>query len=67
MIYKALIIAVLVAILISLFSGAFFLAKDDHGRNRVVASLTFRVSLSIALIALLLVGFMTGQIQPHGL
>ncbi len=67
MIYKILVLAILAAILISLFSGAIFLAKDDDNSKRMLTSLTFRISLSILLIVVLLVGFMTGQIQPHGL
>ncbi|MBL4585050.1 MAG: twin transmembrane helix small protein [Pseudomonadales bacterium] len=67
MLYKILILAILAAILISLFSGAIFLAKDDNNSKRMVTSLTVRISLSILLVVVLVVGFMTGQIQPHGL
>lgn len=67
MLYKLLIVAILAAILISLFSGAIFLAKDDADSNRMVTSLTVRITLSILLVVVLVVGFMTGQIQPHGL
>jgi hypothetical protein len=67
MLYKLLILAILAAILISLFSGAVFLAKDNDNNNRMVTSLTARITLSILLIIVLVVGFMTGQIQPHGL
>ena len=67
MLYKLLILAILAAILISLFSGAVFLAKDNDNKNRMVTSLTVRITLSILLVIVLIVGFMTGQIQPHGL
>ena len=67
MLYKLLILAILAAILISLFSGAVFLAKDNDNKNRMVTSLTVRITLSILLVVVLIVGFMTGQIQPHGL
>jgi len=66
MIIKTLILLNLLLILVSLFSGMFFLVKDDQGGKRLVTSLTFRVSLSFSLIALLLIGYFTGQIQPHG-
>ena len=46
--------------------GVIFLFKDSDNRNRVVTSLTVRVILSILLIAILIIGYMTGQIQPHG-
>lgn len=67
MLYKILILTILAAILISLFSGAIFLAKDDSDSKRMLTSLTFRISLSLLLVVVLVVGFMTGQIQPHGL
>ncbi|MBV1914623.1 MAG: twin transmembrane helix small protein [Pseudomonadales bacterium] len=67
MLYKILILAILAAILVSLFSGAVFLAKDDSDSKRMLTSLTLRISLSLLLLVVLIVGFVTGQIQPHGL
>ncbi|UJS24467.1 twin transmembrane helix small protein [Thiothrix winogradskyi] len=64
--FKVLIVINLLLILISLFSGVFFLAKDNGNSNRVVTSLTTRVALSVFLICLLIVGYLTGQITPHG-
>lgn len=64
--FKVLIIINLALILISLVSGVFFLAKDNGKSNRVVTSLTTRVALSVFLICLLMVGYFTGQIVPHG-
>ena len=62
---KYLAILILGLILLSLASGVVFLFKDDDNQNRVVTSLTVRVVLSVALIIVLLIGFFTGQIQPH--
>lgn len=64
--FKVLIIINLALILLSLVSGVFFLAKDNGKSNRVVTSLTTRVALSVFLLLLLTVGYLTGQIQPHG-
>lgn len=64
--FKVLIVINLLLILISLVSGVFFLAKDNGNSNRVVTSLTTRVALSVFLICLLIVGYLTGQITPHG-
>ncbi|HRJ51391.1 MAG TPA: twin transmembrane helix small protein [Candidatus Thiothrix moscowensis] len=64
--FKVLIVINLLLILISLVSGVFFLAKDNGNSNRVVTSLTTRVALSVFLICLLIVGYLTGQIAPHG-
>jgi type IV secretory pathway TrbL component len=65
--FKILIIINLILILISLFSGVVFLAKDDGKTNRIVTSLTIRVALSICLIALLLIGYYTGNLQPNSI
>jgi len=63
--FKLLIIINLLLIIISLFSGMFFLVNDDGKKNRIVTSLTIRVGLSISLICLLLVGYYFGAIQPN--
>lgn len=67
MIIKILLLLNLLLIFLSLFSGMFFLVKDEQGGKRLVTSLTFRISLSFSLIGLLLIGYYTGQIQPHGI
>jgi len=64
---KTLIVINFILILISLGSGIFFLAKDAGKTNRVVASLTVRVILSISLFLLVLSGYYFGDLQPHGL
>ena len=65
MTFKTLIVINIVLILISLGSGVFFLRKDGNKETRLVKSLTIRVALSISLIALIIIGFATGQISPH--
>jgi len=62
---KQLALIILGLILLSLASGVFFLFKDSGNQNRVVTSLTVRIILSIALIAVLIIGYLTGQITPH--
>ena len=66
MLIKSLIVLVLIAILISLFSGMIFLVKDNGKSKRTVTALTVRIVLSGALFILLMVAFATGLIQPHG-
>jgi len=66
MLFKYLIIAVLVAILISLASGLMFLFRDDGNSTRTVKALTVRITLSVALFALLVIGYFAGYIKPHG-
>ncbi len=64
---KGLILAVLALILISLAAGVFYLMKDSGKTRRMVTSLTVRVTLSLLLLILLLVGYYTGTLQPHNL
>jgi hypothetical protein len=66
MLIKIAIVAVLVLIVGSLFSALFFLAKDKGAGERTVRALTIRISLSLILFALLMLGYYTGVIgQPH--
>jgi H+/Cl- antiporter ClcA len=68
MLPKLLIILLLLAILGSLFSAVFFLVKDpaDRSHRRTVRALTWRVILQVTLIAFLVIAFLRGWIQPHG-
>ncbi|MFI8380927.1 twin transmembrane helix small protein [Pseudomonas sp. NPDC079086] len=62
---KAAIVLLLLATLISLFSGLFFLVKDEGRTSRVVNALTVRVSLTALTVALIAWGFYTGQLVSH--
>ena len=55
-----------VLIIVSLFSGLFFLVRDPGDSKRTVRALTYRIGLSIALIVLLLLSAWMGWMQPHG-
>jgi hypothetical protein len=59
---KAAIILLLLATLVSLFSGLFFLVKDESQTSRVVNSLTVRVILTALTVALIAWGFYSGQL-----
>ena len=67
MITKIIVVLFLIAIVGSLFSGLFFLMKDKGTSERTVRALTVRVSLSVLLFILLMIGFATGLLQPHGI
>jgi len=67
MITKIIVVVFLFAIIGSLFSGLFFLMKDKGTSERTVKALTVRVSLSVLLFILLMIGFATGLLQPHGI
>ncbi len=67
LIYKIIVVLLLFAVIISLTSGMFFLVHDKGDTDRTVKSLTIRISLSIALFLMLIIGYFTGMIQPHGI
>jgi ABC-type proline/glycine betaine transport system permease subunit len=67
MVIKILIIAALAAILVSLASGMLFLVKDKGQTERTAKALTVRITLSVALFGLLMLGIFTGHIKPHGI
>lgn len=58
-----LILVVMFAILVSLACGLFFLVRDRGRSERTVVSLSIRVALAVALLALLALGF---TIFPRG-
>ncbi len=66
MLIKVLIVATLVAIVVSLGSGLFHLVRDEGKSNRMVNALTVRITLSVLLFILLFVAWKGGLIQPRG-
>ena len=61
---KLVVLLMLTAIIVSLGSGLFFLTRDDRGSTRLLTALKVRVLLSIALVALLVLFYFLGWIQP---
>lgn len=64
---KIVIIAFLIAIIVSLASGLVFLVKDTGDEKRTVRALTWRIVLSVAFIVFLVIAFAAGWIHPHGM
>ena len=62
---KAAIDLMLLATVISLFSGLFFLVKDDDNSTRLLTALKIRVSLAAITLALVAWGFYSGQLVSH--
>jgi len=62
---KLILIIILLAIIISLASGLWFLAKDDQSSSRVLATLKIRLVLSAILIGFLIFGYYQGWILPN--
>ena len=67
MIIKIILLILLVLIIGSLGAGMFSLIKDRGETNRTVNFLTYRIILSIIAFIILVVSFLMGWIQPHGL
>lgn len=66
MLVKIIIILLLLAVLVTLFTSATFLVKDGSDKRRVLTSLKIRVALSATLILFVLLSYFMGWIQPHG-
>ncbi len=64
---KVLVVAILITIVVALFSALVFLYRDAGRGKRVVWALTLRIALSVGLIAFLLLAAWMGWIAPHGL
>ncbi|MFE8073300.1 twin transmembrane helix small protein [Marinobacteraceae bacterium S3BR75-40.1] len=64
---KILIVVLLIGVVISLFSGLFFLLKDDSSQQRTVNALIVRVTLSVLLLLVIGIALWTGQLHMnHG-
>ena len=64
---RIVVIAFLVVILGSLGSAFFYLVRDKGNSTRTVKALTIRVTLSITLFILLMLGYHFGIIPRQGL
>lgn len=62
---KAAIALMLIATVVSLFSGLFFLVRDGGNSNRLVNALTVRVVLAVMTLGLITWGFFSGQLVSH--
>ena len=66
MFLKSIIVILLIAILVSLFSGLRFLVKDmGNSNNRVFHSLVVRVTLAVLLVGTIAYGFFSGQLGSN--
>lgn len=67
MLIKAFFLILLAGIVVSLFSGLFFLHRDQDGSGRMLQALKIRIGLSVLLFVLLILAWLTGLIEPHSL
>ncbi len=56
----------LAAILVSLFSGLFFLSGKEHNSESLLRALKVRIALSVALVAFLVLSYFAGWIPTSG-
>jgi Protein of unknown function (DUF2909) len=61
---KIVVVILLFMVIISLFSGLYFVMKDKGNSKRAVKALTYRVAFSMSIFLLLLLGFHFGWIPP---
>lgn len=57
---KIVLVVLLVLVIISLFSGLFFMYRDKGQSKRTVMALTIRVALSITIFAIVIAGYFFG-------
>lgn len=64
-----LIVCLLGAIVLSLGVGLFHLSRgrDDEDSRKLARALSWRIAISLALFALLMIAWYFGLISPHGL
>jgi TRAP-type C4-dicarboxylate transport system permease large subunit len=65
MIMKIIIVLLLMTVIYCLGSAVFFMLRDKGGSRSMAKALTWRISLSLLLFLLLLIGFFLGWISPH--
>lgn len=67
LLFRLLVIVALGAIIASLGSALFHLARGTReDSSKMIRALTIRIALSLALFALLMVAWYAGLIAPHG-
>ena len=64
---KIVILVLLFAVVVSLFSGLYFVYKDKGTTNRAVISLTIRIALSVLLFLILIGSYYFGLVPERGL
>jgi hypothetical protein len=67
MLIKIFVVILLFIIIGSLLSALFYLVRDSGDSNRTVKALTIRIALSLFAFIILMAGYFSGLIQPHGI
>ena len=64
---RIVILVLLGVVLVSLFSGLYFVYKDKGKSNRAVIALTIRIAVSVLVFVILIVSYYFGWIGERGL
>lgn len=64
MLTKIIAVLLLIAMIVSLFMGMYYLVKDQGKTDRTLKALTWRISIWIILFILLAAGAYTGFLEP---
>lgn len=64
---RVVIVGFLAFIVFNLGAGLYYMMRDKGGSDRTLKALTWRIGLSVLLFVLLMLGFATGIIEPHGI
>jgi hypothetical protein len=62
-----LILGVFLAVLYNLGAALYYMVTNQSASGRTARALTWRIGLSVGLIGLVILGILTGMIQPHGI
>lgn len=64
---KIILCALLLAMVASLIVSLVFLVKEPHDKTRSVKALTVRVAIAVCFVVFLVIAYLVGWLQPHGL
>jgi Protein of unknown function (DUF2909) len=62
---KILVVGLLFLVLVSLFSGLFFMYRDKGNSKRMVTALTFRIALSVVVFLIVIGSYYFGLIRQR--
>jgi len=64
---ETIIFVLLIGIIASLITALFHLTRKKDNPKQMVKALTMRIAISLALFLIILIGLISGIIQPHGI
>ncbi len=65
--YKVFLVIMLLVVIFELFQALYYMFTDKGESKRTVWALTRRITLSLILFGLIVLGLYMGWLQPHGI